>query len=104
MQQLVLPQIAPRPTSADADVRARLAAGLRAWWAHEREDWDAQVAGDDATAADLWGAMPTVDSKTVARMAPIFERHERRPFDVKRIRRGGYSNIDDAIQHLVYDE
>ena len=53
---------------------------------------------------DLWGSMPTVDSKTVARMAPTFEKHEGRPFDVQRIRPGGYASIDDAIRHLVFGE
>ena len=66
------------------------------------QDGDKQVVGGDITGADLWGSMPTVDSKTVARMAPIFKKYEGRPFDVRRIRAGGYTSIDDAIQHLVY--
>ena len=70
----------------------------------EQADWDAQVAGgDDATGTDLWGSMPTVDSKTVARMAPIFEKHEGCPLSMSGvIRPGGYASIDDVIQHLVY--
>ncbi len=98
----MLPQIATRPSPADADTRARLAAGLRTGWEEERADWDAQVTGGRMSGTDLWGSMPTVDSKTVARMAPIFEKHEGHPFDVRRIRPGGYLSIDDAIEHLVF--
>lgn len=98
----MLPQIATRPSPADADTRARLAADLRTGWEEERADWDAQVTGGAMSGTDLWGSMPTVDSKTVARMAPIFEKHEGRPFDVQRIRPGGYLSIDDAIEHLVF--
>ena len=75
----MLPQIATRPSPADADTRARLAADLRTGWEEERADWDAQVTGGAMSGTDLWGSMPTVDSKTVARMAPIFEKHEGRP-------------------------
>ena len=103
---MLLPKIesepAPGPTPRDLDARRRLEADLRAWWKEERADWDDQVSGGDAAAADLWGSMPVVDSKTVARMAPIFERHEGRRFDVRRIRAGGYAGIDDAIRHLVH--
>ena len=98
----MLPQIATRPSPADADARARLAADLRTGWEEEQADWDAQVTGGAMSGTDLWGSMPTVDSKTVARMAPIFEKHEGRPFDVRRIRPGGYLDIDDAIQDLVF--
>ena len=100
--QIMRPQIATQLSSGDADINTRLSAKLLEWWEHERADWDAQVAGDDATGADLWSSMPTVDSKTVARMAPIFEEHLGRPFDVRRIRRGGYACIEDVIQHLVF--
>lgn len=98
----MLPQIATRPSPADADTHVRLTADLRTRWEEEQADWDAQVTGGCMSGADLWGSMPTVDSKTVARMAPIFEKHEGRPFDIRRIRPGGYLSIDDAIQHLVF--
>ena len=95
----IAPEIAIRPTSNLAGVRTRLEAELRAWCEEEQADWDAQITGDEA-GSDLWGSMPTVDSKTVARMAPIFERHLGR-FNVRDIRPGGYSSIDEVIQHLV---
>ena len=102
--QILLPEITSGPARSAPDVRTQLAADLLAWWQQEEEDWDKQVTDDDTTGTDLWSCMPTVDSKTVARMAPVFERHERRPFDVRRIRRGGYASIDDVIKHLVFRE
>ena len=98
----MLPKIAPRTVQSDVDSRLQLVGELREWWDRERADWDKQVAGDDTTGADLWGSMPAVDSKTVARMAPIFKKYEGCPFAVWRIRAGGYTSIDDAIQDLVF--
>ena len=97
------PGLAPGPAPRDLDARRLLEADLRTWWEEERADWDDQVSGGDAAAADLWESMPVVDSKTVARMAPIFEKHEGRPFDVRRIRPGGYAGIEDVIEHLVHE-
>ncbi len=102
LQPKIVPGSAPRPAWSDADTQTRLSADLRACWEKEQTDWDRQVSGSGATGTDLWGAMPVVDSKTVARMAPIFEKHEGRPFDVRRIRAGGYAGINDAIRHLVF--
>ena len=101
MQPRIVFDPPPEPAPNDADARIGLAADLRAWWADEQASWDIQVLGNGAAGADLWGAMPAVDSKTVARMAPIFEKHGC-PFDVKRIRAGGYAGIEDTIQHLVF--
>ena len=97
----MLPEMANRPSPSDADASTRLTQNLYAWWQQEQADWDAQVLGNDTTASDLWESMPTVDSKTVARMAPIFEKHTGHPFDVRRIRPGGYASIEEVIQHLV---
>ena len=101
LQPKVVPGSAPRPAWSAADTQTRLSADLRACWEKEQTDWDHQVSRNDA-GPDLWDSMPVVDSKTVARMAPIFEKHEGRPFDVRRIRAGGYAGIDDAIRHLVF--
>ena len=94
------PEIITRASPTTPLVRPRLEAELRAWWEGEQSDWDTLVTGD-TTDCDLWTTMPTVDSKTVARMAPIFERHLGR-FNVRDIRAGGYDSIDDVIQHLVH--
>ena len=90
----------PAPSDLD-DVRTRLDTDLREEWNREQADWDAQVAGDDAAGTDLWGSMPAVDSKAVARMSPIFERHLGRPLDIGLIRPGGYDSIDEVIEVLV---
>ena len=94
------PEVVTRASPTAFVVRTRLEAELRAWWEVEQADWDALVTGDTAD-SDLWTPMPTVDSKTVARMSPIFERHLGR-FNVRDIRPGGYGSIDEVIQHLVH--
>jgi hypothetical protein len=78
---------------------------LREWWEQERTDWDTAVTGAEPKqlpgGADLWDAMPTLDSKAVARTSPIFERHLGAPLDVKLIRPGGYSSIEDFLKDLL---
>ena len=96
----MLPEVVTRAAPSSPVVRTQLEAELRAWWKEEQEDWDAQVTGDTPD-SDLWATMPCVDSKTVARMAPIFKKHLGR-FNVRDIRAGGYDSIDDVIQHLVH--
>jgi hypothetical protein len=94
----------------NAVIRAQLEASLREWWANETSDWDALVEGaaDGAggtaaanTGPDLWGSMPVVDSKAVARTAPIFEKHLGVPLDTSLIRPGGYTSIDAVIDDLI---
>jgi hypothetical protein len=84
---------------------AEIAADLRTWWGTECTDWDAAVTGADPATlpggTDLWDDMPQVDSKAIARTSPIFERHLGVPLDVRLIRPGGYTSIDDAIADLV---
>ena len=96
----MLPEVITRASPSIPVVHTQLEAELRAWWKEEQGDWDAQVTGD-TTDSDLWTTMPSVDSKTVARMAPIFKKHLGR-FNVRDIRPGGYNSFDDVIQHLVY--
>lgn len=92
----------PRQTKYSA-----LATELREWCNHETADWDALVEGPGADTgihgddSDLWEAMPTLDSKTVARTSPIFEKHLGRPLKVRLIRPGGYDSVDDMVNHLV---
>jgi hypothetical protein len=82
-----------------------IATDIKQWWREERADWDTAVTRADPSSlqggADLWDDMPTVDSKAIARTSPIFERHLGVPLDVKLIRHGGYSTIDDVISDLV---
>ena len=84
-----------------------LATELREWCNHETADWDALVEGQGSGTgmggndSDLWESMPTLDSKTVARTSPIFEKHLGRPLKVRLIRPGGYDSVDDMVNHLV---
>jgi hypothetical protein len=82
-----------------------LIAELKSWWEGENASFDDAVAGSGTTGgangSDLWDAMPTIDSKTVATTVPIFERHLGIKLDVKRIKPGGYDNVDAMINHLV---
>lgn len=84
---------------------AQLRADLQSWWEQESGDWDALVNASESTdlpgGEDLWDDMPTVDSKAVARMSPIFERHIGIPLKTKLIRVGGYTAIEDVINDLV---
>ena len=96
--------VAIAPERSDVTARIQLAADLRQWWQKEHAGWDEQVTGQDTTGADLWADMPIVDSKTVARMAPLFKKHMGRSLIVRRIRRGGYNSIENVIQHLVYED
>jgi hypothetical protein len=96
------------PTSANtvaADLSGAITAEIQAWWEVESTDWDAAVTAADPSAlpggADLWDDMPVVDSKTIARTSPIFERHLGIRLDVTLIRPGGYPSIEDAIADLV---
>ena len=95
------------PKLTAADCSTLLSQALQKWWNQETSDWDAQVEGSstegvsDVTGGDLWGSMPTVDSKAVARTSPIFEEHMGRPLDIRLIRPGGYESVDDMIGHLV---
>lgn len=75
-------------------------------WEEQCSDWDATVAGpptgtSGSSGTGLWGGMPAVDSKAIARMAPIFEKHFGGRFEVKHIRPGGYSTVRDAIIDIV---
>ena len=81
---------------------AKLAEAVRQALSKEREGCGSQVVAGDSSSADLWAGMPTVDSKTIARIAPVFKEHTGKLLNPKRIRPGGYHSIEDAVQHLVY--
>ena len=61
-----------------------------------------QIDAGDSSSANSWADTPTVDSKAVASMAPIFKQDVGRPPDPRRIRLGWYDSIEEALQHLVY--
>lgn len=76
---------------------------LREWWVQESADWDMIVedAPPSISDADLWDAMPEVDSKAVTRCSFVFEKHSGIALDVRLIRPGGYSSIEDVIDALI---
>lgn len=78
----------------------RLSDAIRAWWAEQESGWSPPTM-NESPASDLWDQMPVVDSKSVARSSPIFEEHLGVKLDVKLIRPGGYSTIDEMIQDVV---
>lgn len=84
----------PSPFEADATT----------WWSTESGDWDALVSGASPAAlpggSSVWGGMPEVDSKAVARLSPIFEKHYGVPLDPKLIRPGGYHSIGEAARDI----
>jgi len=104
---LGIPELKRMSAPSEADKRAQLVHELRESWGQETADWDLRVQASrnditrDAPRSDLWDCLPTVDSKAVARMSPIFQRHLGRPLDVKLIRPGGYESLEDMISHLV---
>ena len=91
------------PQAIAPDCLDRLKAAIRTHCDEEQASWDDRVEGNEATSDDLglWDGMPCIDSKDVARMARIFEEHLGVPFDVRHIRAGGYSDIDDVMADLV---
>jgi hypothetical protein len=96
----------PKPEKARAtaqNVPDDLSTDLHLWWQHEGQDWDDMVAGGSGhgLTGSLWDGLPEVDSKTVARSSPIFEKHLGIPLDIKQIRPGGYKDISDMISDLV---
>lgn len=94
---------------SDADIANSLAQALRDWSSTETSDWDSLVEGTAGGAgasaggagADLWGSMPTIDSKAVARTSSIFEEYLKRPLDVKLIKPGGYHSVEAMISDIV---
>lgn len=90
------------PVTIAADCLNRLTDALAAEWADQSADWDKRVEGNAPTSGSLglWD-LPCIDSKDVARMAPIFREHLEVPFGVKHIRPGGYGGIAEVVADLV---
>ena len=87
-------------TKVDAATIKRLAVAVEKHMDEQCGDWDRRVESEDASVG-LWDGIPNIDSKEVARMRPIFEKHLGRPFDVNHIRPGGYMAVDELIDDLV---
>lgn len=74
---------------------------LRRWWDDEQAAWPDDPPTCPEGEEDLWNNMPEIDSKAVARTAPLFKEHFGMKLDVRLIRHGGYANIDEMLNDLV---
>lgn len=90
----------PSNTEFDAATKEGLRAAVNKHMDDQCGDWDRQVESEDAPLG-LWDGIPNIDSKEVARMRPLFEKHLRLPFDINHIRPGGYMSVDELIDDLV---
>lgn len=75
---------------------------LRDWWESRSDGWgtDNENSSQDG-GSNLWDHMPEIDSKEVARAAPLCEETLDVDFDASLIREGGYDSIDDLINDLI---
>ena len=92
-----------RDNELEITVVQRLKADLDEYWDEQQASWDSKVESAEPTQGELglWDGIPNIDSKEVARMTPIFEKHLGPVFDVKHIRAGGYKDINDLIEDIV---
>lgn len=74
---------------------------LEKWWSAQQAAWPSDPPACPEGEEDLWNGMPEIDSKAVARTAPLFKEHFGVRLDVKLIRHGGYRNLEDMINDLV---
>lgn len=51
--------------------------------------------------SDLWDDLPTVDSKTVAKLSPVVKKFVGRSLDPRWIRKGGYASVDEAVNDIL---
>lgn len=88
----------------DATERA-LVAELKSRWDEEVAGWRfkqsaarrKRMPGGSA----LWDSVPEVDSKAVAAMSPVFERHLGHKLDLRLVRKGGYASFKAMIDEVV---
>ena len=92
-----------RDHKPDVATLHRLRGELNEHWNEQRATWDSKVENAEPAQGELglWDEMPNIDSKEVARMTPIFEKHLGLAFDVKHIRAGGYEDFDYLIEDIV---
>lgn len=77
-------------------LRSRLIAGIE----KERQDCALPEVGGKP-GSDLWSDLPPVDSKTVAKMSPIVKDLTGRRLDPRWIKKGGYSTVEAAADHIL---
>ena len=92
-----------RDNELEITVVRRLSADLDEHWNEQQATWDSKVESAEPAQGELglWDEIPNIDSKEVARMTHIFEKHLGSVFDIKHIRAGGYEDVDDLIEDIV---
>ena len=92
-----------RDNELDVATLHRLKENLVEYWNEQCATWDSKVESAEPVQGDLglWDEIPNIDSKEVARMTDIFNKHLGEVFDVKYIRAGGYEDINDLIEDVV---
>lgn len=76
-------------------IKALLEVGL------EKERTDTALPKFGAAAgSDLW-ELPPVDSKSVAKLSPLVKELVGRRLDPRWIRKGGYSTVKEAVDHML---
>jgi hypothetical protein len=66
----------------------------------QKELQDCMLGLDDPD-SDLWDDLPTVDSKTVAKLSPIVKGFLGRSLDPRWIQKGGYDSVESAVKDIL---
>ncbi len=91
---------APELSQADFDAfEPAIRADLKTWW-QQNQAGSTPPPANPATAA-VWGKVPAVDSKTVARASPVVRKHLGVGINPKLIRKGGYATFDEALDDIL---
>jgi hypothetical protein len=91
---------APETSRAEFDtLKPALRADLKKWW-KQNQAGSTPPPTNPATAA-VWGKVPTVDSKTVARASPVVRKYLGVGINPKLIRKGGYATFDEALDDIL---
>lgn len=91
---------APGVSRADFDeLEPAIRADLKKWW-KQNQATATPPPPNPATAA-VWGGVPVVDSKTVARASPVLRKHLGVGINPKLIRKGGYASFAEALDDLL---
>eukprot|EP00438_Fugacium_kawagutii_P035195 Skav231389 [mRNA] locus=scaffold7522:607:6029:+ [translate_table: standard] len=100
LSELIMASTVVQVTRADFDaMRGELELALREWW--EEESADTLPPDCVQRAGGLLNGIPEIDSKAVAKAAPVVEGVIGVTLDPKWIRRGGYGSVDEMVEHLL---
>ena len=89
------------PKTPTKESIAALEAAIREWWLTQEASWLDDSVNTDSEETDLWDDLPEVDSKVAAKSTPLFEDHLGVKLDVRMIKPGGYTSINELVNELV---